>query len=63
MGMKGGVMESKIFWKDGDYKAKGGYFFRSFDLNKFIEKVESEVGEVVGISFEDSNCELIVREK
>ena len=57
------MRERKVFWKDGEYEAEGGVFYRSIDLNKFIEKVEKDVGEVVGIAFEDNNCELITRVK
>jgi hypothetical protein len=59
--------EDRIFWKDGfdlDFigEAEGGIHFRSFDLNKFIEKVEIEEGkEVVGIQFEGNNLELITK--
>ena len=55
--------KDRIFWKDGfDGEAKGGIYFRSFDLNKFIEKVEIEEGkEVVGIQFEGNNLELITK--
>jgi len=55
-------MKRKEFWTDGEYKAKGGIWFRSVDLIKFIEKVEDTTGEVVGIAFEDNNCELIVKD-
>ena len=50
------MFENEVFWKDGfTGKAKGGVFFRSFDLNKFFQLVEKEEGEVVGIQFEDNN--------
>ena len=39
----------------------GGIMFRSFDLNKFIKKVEEEGTEVIGIKFEGNNLELIVK--
>ncbi len=45
-------MKSETFWKDGfEGHATGGYFFRSFDLNKFMKLVEKEEGEVVGLEF------------
>ena len=55
-------MKSETFWKDG-FKghATGGYFFRSFDLNKFFQLVEKEEGEVVGIQLEGNNIELIIK--
>ncbi len=56
------MFEKEVFWKDGfEGKAKGGLMFRSFDLNKFIRKIE-EKEEVVGIKFEDNNLELITRD-
>ena len=56
------MFEKQVFWKDGfEGKAKGGLIFRSFDLNKFIRKIE-EKQEVVGIKFEDNNLELITRQ-
>ena len=55
------MFEQEVFWKDGfEGNAKGGIMFRSFDLNKFIKKVE-EKEEVVGIKFDGNNLELIVK--
>jgi len=55
------MFEEQVFWKDGfEGEAKGGLMFRSFDLNKFIKKVE-ESEEVVGIKFEGNNLELIIK--
>ena len=57
-------MKKKIFWleefKDGT--ARGGYYFRAFDLIKFMKLVEKEEGEVVGLCFEDNNVDVIIRE-
>jgi len=55
-------MDKKTFWLDQwNGSAKGGYYFRSFDLNKFMEKLEKEGhGKVVGLEFEDNNVNLIV---
>lgn len=57
------LIEQKIFWKE-DFKgsAQGGIFFRSFDLNKFLQSVEEEKGEVVGLRFEDNNVEIIIKD-
>lgn len=56
------MFEQEVFWKDGfEGNAKGGIMFRSFDLNKFIKKVEEDQ-EVVGIRFDGNNLELIVKE-
>jgi len=62
--MENNKFEEPVFWKDGfSGEAEGGMHFRSFDLNKFIKKVESaeENGEVVGIKFEGNNLELIIK--
>ena len=63
-------MEKKIFWSDEarsffrrDGKAQSGYYFRSFDLNKFIRLVEKEEGEVIGLEFEDNNVNIIIKAK
>jgi len=56
------MFEQEVFWKDGfEGNAKGGIMFRSFDLNKFIKKVEEDQ-EVVGIKFDGNNLELIVKD-
>jgi hypothetical protein len=57
------AFENVVFWKDGfdDGEAKGGIFVRSIDLKKFIEKVEADGTEVVGIKFEDNNLEIITK--
>ena len=51
-------MEKKIFWLDEAFykspignKFQGGYYFRAFDLIKFMKLVEKEEGEVVGLCF------------
>jgi hypothetical protein len=56
------MFENEIFWKEGfEGKCLGGLMFRSFDLNKFIKKVEEDGTEVIGIKFEDNNLELIIK--
>jgi hypothetical protein len=58
------IDDEKIFWKDGfTGKCEGGYYYRAFDIRKFIEKVEETKGEVVGLQFEDNNLNIIVAEK
>ena len=55
-------MNKKIFWKDnvkGEFH--GGYYFRAFDLIKFMKLVEKEEGEVVGLEFEDNNVNVIIK--
>jgi len=53
-----------VFWKeDFDGRAEGGFFFRSFDLNKFMEGITERGGNVVGIQFTGNNCELICESK
>ena len=55
------MFENEVFWKDGfTGKAKGGVFFRSFDLSKFLEKIEAGDEEVVGIKFDGNNLEVIL---
>jgi hypothetical protein len=57
------MFEKEIFWKEGfEGKCLGGLMFRSFDLNKFIKKVEEEGTEVIGIKFEGNNLELIIKQ-
>ena len=54
---------TEIFWLDEfEGEAKGGLWFRAFDLNKFIQKVQAEDKKVVGIRFEGNNLELIYTE-
>ena len=54
--------EKKIFWLD-DHSgpARGGYYFRAFDLIKFMKLVEKEEGEVVGLEFEGNNINVIIK--
>tara|TARA_A100001201_G_scaffold108872_1_gene93148 strand:+ start:616 stop:801 length:186 start_codon:yes stop_codon:yes gene_type:complete len=56
-------MSDKIFWVD-DFQgtAKGGYYFRAFDLVKFMKGVEEqEDTKVVGLSFEGNNVNVIIK--
>ena len=58
-------MNKKIFWVDSHGRnegARGGYYFRAFDLIKFMELVEKEEGEVVGLCFEDNNVDIIIKD-
>ena len=57
-------MNKKTFWLDKfkDGKAQGGYYFRAFDLIKFMKLVEKEEGEVVGLEFEDNNVNVIIKD-
>ena len=52
-----------IFWKDGYYgKVEGGYYFRAFDLVKFIKRLEEEENKkVVGLEFDGNNVNVIVK--
>ena len=55
-------MKKKIFWKDNvEGEFRGGYYFRAFDLIKFMKLVEEEEGEVVGLEFEDNNVNVIIK--
>ena len=59
----------RTFWSDEAHihvhknkgKMRDGYYFRSFDLNKFIKLVEKEEGEVIGLEFEDNNVNIIIK--
>ena len=59
----------RTFWSDEAHihvhknqgKMRDGYYFRSFDLNKFMERVEKEEGEVIGLEFEDNNVNVIIK--
>ena len=55
--------KKKIFWLDEfkGGKASGGYYFRAFDLIKFMKLVEKEEGEVVGLCFEGNNVDVIIK--
>jgi len=63
-------MNKRIFWSDEAHihvhrnngKVRDGYYFRSYDLNKFMALVEKEEGEVVGLEFEDNNVNIIIKE-
>jgi hypothetical protein len=62
-------MKKKIFWLDEAFykgpignKFQGGYYFRAFDLIKFMKLVEKEEGEVVGLCFEDNNVDIIIKD-
>ena len=57
-------MNKKIFWL-ADFKegtAHGGYYFRAFDLIKFMKLVEKEEGQVVGLEFEGNNINVIIKD-
>lgn len=54
--------QEKIYWLDSftEGEAQGGYFFRAFELVKFIEKVEEGTEKkVVGLRFDGNNVEVI----
>ena len=55
-------MEPSTFWlNDWSGEVKPGvFYFRSFDLNKFFEKLQKMGHKVVGLEFEDNNVGLIV---
>ena len=53
----------KIFWLESfsEGKAQGGYYFRAFDLIKFMKLVEKEEGKVVGLEFDGNNVNVIIK--
>ena len=57
-------MESKnrFFWKDGyEGPVQSGYYFRAFDLVKFMKKLEDNDLEVVGLEFDGNNVNVLVK--
>ena len=56
-------MKKKIFWVDNfNGKASGGYYFRAFELVKFMKKVEKlQQTEVVGLEFDGNNVNVIIK--
>ena len=58
------MFENQVFWKEGfKGKAKGGFFFRSFDLNKFLHSLENKNGEeVVGVEFDGNNINILIND-
>ena len=55
-------MENKTFWKDNiEGKCQGGYYFRAFELVKFMKLVEKKEGEVVGLEFDGNNVNVLVK--
>ena len=54
--------KNKTFWLDGfEGVVEDGYYFRVFELVKFMKLVEKEEGEVVGLEFEDNNVNVIIK--
>ena len=57
-------LKNRMFWVDGfEGKGQGGYYFRAFDLVKFMKKVQVEVNEVVGLEFDGNNVNVIVKDE
>tara|TARA_B100001939_G_C16758292_1_gene537161 strand:+ start:308 stop:499 length:192 start_codon:yes stop_codon:yes gene_type:complete len=57
------MFKDSVFSKaDFEGQATGGVWFRSFDLNKFLEKIEADDKEVVGIRFEGNNLEVLIND-
>ena len=56
-------MKNKIFWVDNfNGIASGGYYFRAFELVKFMKKVEKfQQTEVVGLEFDSNNVNVIIK--
>ena len=56
------MKKDKTFWKDDVHgQVHGGYYFRAFDLVKFIKKVENKEGEIVGLEFDGNNVNVIIK--
>ena len=57
-------LKNRIFWVDGfEGKVQSGYYFRAFDLVKFMKKLEKEIDEVVGLEFDGNNVNVIVKDE
>jgi len=62
-------MKEVIFWRDDSTEVggmyNGGYFYRAFDLVKFLDTIRETGQEPVGIRFEEgsNNIEIIVKDK
>ena len=62
-------MNKKTFWSDEAHihfhrnkgKISGGYYFRAFDLVKFLKKIEDNDLEVVGLEFDGNNVNVLVK--
>ena len=53
--------KNKTFWLDGfEGTIEDGYYFRVFELVKFMKLVEKEEGEVVGLAFDGNNVNVII---
>jgi len=58
------MKENMIFWKDGfNGEAKGGYYFRAFELKKFFNRLKDDGKEVVALEFDDSNNVNVIIKK
>ena len=61
--------KKKTFWSDEAHihfhrnkgKVVGGYYFRAFDLVKFMKKLEDNDLEVVGLEFDGNNVNVIIK--
>ena len=55
-------LKNKHFWVDGFHgQVQGGYYFRAFELVKFMKKIEKEIDEVVGLEFDGNNVNIITK--
>jgi len=56
------MANDKIFWLEGDYTGRGGYFLKN-PLKEFFEKLEAEGLKPVGIKYDGTyNLEIIVED-
>lgn len=57
---------NKMFWTEDaptDIPLKGGMFYRSMGMGKFIKEAEEKGYRIYGVRFDDSNnCEFIFEE-
>tara|TARA_R110001583_G_scaffold141464_1_gene293634 strand:- start:670 stop:846 length:177 start_codon:yes stop_codon:yes gene_type:complete len=56
--------KNTVFWKDDfEGEAKGGYYFRASELNKFFKRLKANGKEVVALEFDDSNNVNVIVKK
>ena len=54
--------KNKTFWLDGFEGAiEDGYYFRTFELVKFFERLTKENKEIVGLAFDGNNVNVIIK--
>jgi len=59
------MMEEKEFWTLGSENVpfQKGWFYRAFDMQKFMEKIEADPrgGKIIGMKFDGRNVEFYTK--